>query len=101
MSAICAIYPQESAAEGFTGSEFTEWSEAGQNNYIETSVTMAGMVFSQTHPSVATCINYWYFASASGDSEVKMIRDTVEQYNTAHPSGVILAVILRECPLDS
>ncbi|QBF32337.1 hypothetical protein [Thalassococcus sp. S3] len=90
-------YPQQSLAEGFTGAEFATWSEASQNSYIETSVTMAGVVFTQTHLGKASCVNDWYFADDAWKTRNSDIRDAIAAYRDAHPSGVILALIIREC----
>ena len=101
VSILLAGYPQLGVAEGFTGAEFATWSEASQDSYIETSVTMAGVVFTQTHPEKATCVNDWYFADRAWERRNLEIRETIAAYPDGHPSGIILAVILRECgPID-
>lgn len=95
------IYPQISNAEGFTGEDFAKWSEGSQDSYIETSVTMAGVIFSQTNRDVADCINGWYFDEGVQAERNPQIRETISHYKRNHPSGVIFALIIKECgPLN-
>lgn len=101
LAGISAIYPQKSLAEGLTGDVFQDWSIEGQDSYIQTSVTMAGIVFTQTHPGHAACINTTYFGGNLWDARRAEFRDTITKFPAAHPGGVILAMILKECgPLD-
>ncbi|MEM6914753.1 MAG: hypothetical protein AAF511_12330 [Pseudomonadota bacterium] len=98
---VAVIYPQTSLAEGFTGADFATWSAKSQDSYIQSSLTMAGVVLTQTHPSVARCLNDWYAAGETLADRNDLVRDTIVAYEEAHPAGVIMAVILRECgPLD-
>ncbi len=73
------------------------WPEASQNSFIETSVTMAGVVFTQTYPEKAVCLNDWYFADEAWVRRNPEIREMIAAYPDGHPSGVILALILRDC----
>ena len=97
VSILLAGYPQSGSAEGFTGAEFATWSEMEQNGYLQTSVTMAGIVFTQAHPDHAACINNRYFADGVWDAKRSELRETILTHDEAHPGGVILAVILRDC----
>lgn len=92
------IHPQESAADGFTGADFARWSTESQDSYIQTSMTMAGVVFTRTEPEVASCINDWYFSGDKLSVRNEAIRGTITRYLDHHPAGVILAMILQECP---
>ena len=100
-SAILALIltsPQVSSAEGRTGHTFTGWSEAVQDSFIDISVSMAGIVATQTKPEVARCIDEWYFS----DTAIKAQRDdelrhTIQQNLDFHPGAVILASLIKAC----
>lgn len=96
---LCAgFHPQQSRAEGFTGEEFATWSEASQDSFIQTSLTMAGIIGTQVKPAISHCIDGWYFADDAAKSRLNQsIRGTIIQYADYHPNSVILAVIQEEC----
>ncbi|MEM6625064.1 MAG: hypothetical protein AAF674_22835 [Pseudomonadota bacterium] len=95
------FHPQETQAESFTGADFATWGTAAQDSFIETSVTMAGVVMTRVAPEKSVCINDWYFAAGQSTARNRSIRDTISKNQDYHPSGVILAVILDACgPLD-
>lgn len=99
---MAMIHPQESRAGGFTGAEFADWSRTAQDSYIQTSVTMAGVVLTQTHPTVSTCIDEWYLGEGAQAARNETIRSTIDKFGDHHPSGVILAVLLQACgPLEN
>lgn len=94
-------YPHPTVAQGLNGTEFAAWSEDSQNGFMQTSLTMAGIVFTQTSPEHSACINDRYFAEGRWDGARDELRATILQNSDAHPGGVILAVILRDCgPLE-
>lgn len=90
------IYPQETAAEGFTGEVFATWSRSSQDSYIQTSVMMAGVVLTRIKPSASNCIDAWYFKEPKEERN-RYISETIVTYTDYHPSGVILAIIEQEC----
>jgi len=96
---VCAlIHPQFSFASGFDGKIFLTWNADGQDGYINTSVTMASVIASQTKPSVSNCIDQWYFQSdAIRAQRNDEIRQTIRENPTYHPSGVIYAWITKRC----
>lgn len=89
--------PQVSKAEGFIGNDFAEWDVESQDSYIQTSVTMAGVVLTQIKPERSSCIDDWYFGDAQKDARNAHIRETIAQYGAYHPSGTILAILLEAC----
>jgi len=93
----CAIYPQISLADGFTGTEFASWEVASQDSYIQTSITMAGVVLSQLQPEKSTCIDNWYLGEGQKDARNTYIRETITQFGEFHPSGTILAILVEAC----
>lgn len=93
------MYPQNSWSGGFTGKEFATWPDASQESFIQTSLTMAAVVLAQTTPDLAACVNARYFERDQLSGRVADIRKVVAQYPGAHPSSVIMAIILKHCPL--
>ena len=88
----------EARAEGFTGRDFLAWSQQGQDSYLHTSVTMAGVIASQIRPSIAHCIDDWYFADAAvQERRNEEIKRTIRQNSNFHPSGVLLALLQSAC----
>ncbi|MEL6377612.1 MAG: hypothetical protein AAFQ04_10525 [Pseudomonadota bacterium] len=95
---IGTFYPQESAAETFTGTQFLQWSQSGQDNYIGTAVTMATFVASRTNLDTSACLNGWYAASEAVAAERNdAIRGAISRNATYHPSAVILLVLEEAC----
>lgn len=99
VGAIIAFHPQVSASQTFRGAEFAAWTRAQQDNYIQISVTMAGIVASQIKPQVATCIDTWY-APTSGATKAernKAIISAIGDNAEYHPSAVIYAMLENAC----
>ncbi len=99
--AIFVIHPQEIHAEGFTGADFATWETTAQDSFIQTSITMAGVVFSQVAPKKSACVDNWYLVDGQKAARNAHIRRTIAQYDGYHPSGTILAILLEACgPLN-
>ena len=94
---LAAFHPQEIRANGFTGTDFAQWDESAQNSYIQTSVTMAGVVLTQIAPEKSACIDDWYLGDGQQAARNAHIRKTIAQYGGYHPSGTILAVLQEAC----
>lgn len=97
MVAIALICPQQSLANGFKGTDFAGWEVASQDSYIQTSVTMAGVVLTQIQPEKSACIDTWYLGDGKKDARNTYIRETISQYGDYHPSGTILAILVEAC----
>ncbi|MCT4555733.1 MAG: hypothetical protein N4A53_13685 [Pelagimonas sp.] len=96
--ATMASFPQKSAAEGFTGTDFLQWDRVGQDSYINTAVVMATFVSTRTNPKTAECLNGWYAESAEiSQSRNDKIRNLIAKNASYHPSGVILLVLEEAC----
>ncbi|MEM9574875.1 MAG: hypothetical protein AAF870_06560, partial [Pseudomonadota bacterium] len=77
-----------------------KWSEDSQNNYFQTSITMIGVVATQTgsHAHIATCIDDWYWNEDGANPEINdKIRAAMRQYPDLYPQAIVLAVVEREC----
>ena len=93
---LAGFYPQDSKADGFTGKDFASWTEAGQDSFIQASVTMAGVVLSRVEPAKARCVDAWY-SNENKSQRNASVRDIIKAYGDYHPSGTILAIIEQEC----
>ncbi|WP_320240876.1 hypothetical protein [Cognatiyoonia sp. IB215182] len=101
LGATLTIHPQEIYAQAFTGADFSTWETSAQDSYIQTSLTMAGVVFSQVDPEKSACIDNWYLGEAQKADRNTYIRNTIAEYGSYHPSGTILAILLEACgPLN-
>ncbi|MCA8883368.1 MAG: hypothetical protein KDA50_06430 [Rhodobacteraceae bacterium] len=92
-----AICPQVSLAEGFTGKDFSAWPVESQDSFIQTSVTMAGVVLTQLQPEKSTCIDKWYIGEGRRAERDAYIRETIIAYSNFHPSGTLLAILVEAC----
>lgn len=95
--ALALFHTQEIRADSFTGADFATWETAAQDSFIQTSVTMAGVVMTQVAPEKSTCIDGWYLGGGQKAVRNAQLRETIVQYDSYHPSGTILAVLLDVC----
>lgn len=84
------------AQDGYTSAEFLERTIESQDAFMQTSVTMIGVVATQVRPEIAHCIDDWYGGDAM-DRRNNFIRSVMREHSEFHPSGVVLAVVQREC----
>lgn len=97
---VLTSFPQISAADGFTSADVLEWSEENQNGFFQASVTMIGIVATQTgeHDHIAECIDSWYGGGdESQPQRSARILEVLESLPEYHPQAIILAVIEKEC----
>jgi len=97
MAALLALYPQESAAQGFDGASFATWSETSKTSFIEASILMAGYAGGQVDPAKGQCFLDWYFGETSKPARRAEILTAINGLPDFHPSGTILAVLSRAC----
>lgn len=98
--ACFALCPQAVLAQGFTSKDVLAWSVPAQDSFFQTSVTMIGIVATQTgqHNHIADCIDTWYGGGpASQPQRSARLRDVMQALPDHHPQAVILAVIEKEC----
>ena len=85
-------------ADTFTSGTVLQWSRENQRFYIQTSITMAAAVATQTSPSVARCLNDWYFKDVTmRPKRNEEILAAMRKHRQHHPSGVILSVLEMAC----
>ena len=86
------------AKEGFTAEKFLQFNKAEQASYFQISVTMAGVIATQTRKNLARCIDIWYFESSETiEKRNTFMVSLMKKYLTHHPSGIIAAAIERAC----
>lgn len=85
-------------ATSFTGTEFLTWPRASQDAFLQNSITMTGIVATQSHGNIADCIDRWYSADRSAHAAIhESIVETIRKNQDYHPQAVLLAVIQRRC----
>lgn len=100
LSAVLALglLPMTAHAEDFNGTTFLQWTQAQQDSYIQTSVTMAGFIASQNAGNGAECLNNWYFKdNALRNKRNASLRSNIEKFPSYHPAITILATIEKNC----
>jgi len=97
--AILAVgSPQKTHADGLTSADFIAWDKPSQNSFLFSSVGMAAAIASQTEPKIAQCLNEWYFKGDDArEARNAEILEFMGQYETYHPTTVILAVVENAC----
>lgn len=96
-------FPQLTAAaegEGFTSAAVLAWSEAQQDSYFQTSITMIGIVATQVEgrEQIASCIDSWYWKGDSSDPEKNaLIREAMQRFPDLYPQAMVLAVVEQAC----
>ena len=89
---------QPADSQGFTGNEFLQWSRDSQEAFVANSISMIGIVASQSREDIALCIDYWYPQDrAIRDQRRKFLIDQISRFPDYHPQAVILAQIQKEC----
>lgn len=95
---ISVLYPQAVGANNFKSSAVLEWDQSSQDAMFRTSVTMVGIVATQTgeHNHLAECIDRETASGGEADRNDR-IRAAMKRFPSHHPQAVILAVIEKAC----
>ncbi|MEP4987393.1 MAG: hypothetical protein ABJV68_06840 [Paracoccaceae bacterium] len=95
--ALALFSPQVSSAETTTA-DFLTWERSAQDSFIQTSLSMTGVLVSQVRPEMAKCLDSWYFESkAKQDIRHSEILDVMPQYAEFDPQAVLLGYIESVC----
>lgn len=95
---IVSISPQARAVDGTRIEEFLSWDRAAQDTFINVSVLTAGVIATQIRPDFAGCIGDWYSNTDVGKEKRRTeILDIMAGYPTHLPSGIIIAILQKEC----
>lgn len=98
MSIVSIIYPQQTSAEAFTGKTFLSWPEEEQRGYLDAQIVMASTIVSRTKPEMSQCMAELYYGSLGLTNEgFASLINRIQEYETFHPSSVLVAVIEKEC----
>lgn len=90
---VCSV--AASAQDAFKSSKFLTYPAESQTSYIGTSVMMAGAVASLNSAAQAKCVDEW--AAKFQGSGYQPVIDAMRKYPDDHPSGLILAVLVKAC----
>ncbi len=93
------VFPQESRAEEFTGTQFFEWTKDQQVKYVEIQLVMATTIATRMNPELSQCLSDRFFAveggmSAGGFDEVIQ---NVQEFREYHPSSVLVVTMESAC----
>ncbi|MGJ8530145.1 MAG: hypothetical protein ACSHWX_16600 [Maritalea sp.] len=98
LTALAAINPQKSSAEGFTGSDFFQWNDDQQHGYVSAQLGMAVSISTRIKPELAECIaEVFYGDHGMSDKGFEIITARVHEFGDYHPSSVIVVVIENRC----
>ncbi len=98
MATQATFYPQESLAESFSGKEFLGWTQAAQDSYFQTSITMAAIIATKTRQASGDCLADWYLsAKADRSGRNEELRTAISRNDAYHPSSVIFLILEGAC----
>ncbi|MEM6890503.1 MAG: hypothetical protein AAF636_20575 [Pseudomonadota bacterium] len=96
--ALAAFYPQKSVPQKFSGSDFFDWSAAEQRGYLDAQIVMASSIVTRQKPDMAQCMaDHFYSQNGLSDKGFQELTETIRQYETYHPSSVLVVVIENRC----
>jgi hypothetical protein len=87
--------PAQAAEAGLNSRTFLTWTEKSRISYIQTSLMMANMIAMDNDKHHAECIGKWY--EADRRKTEASIYAVMKKYPDAHPIGVIMAVVEKQC----
>lgn len=92
-TAVLAVsFAGSAMAQDPQNANFQAFSSDGQKGYIGASIAMAQTLLSKTQ---ADCIGSW--AKANEPNGYKEVVAAIKKYADYHPSGVIAAIIEKQC----
>ena len=92
---VCGFALGAHADATFKSSKFLSYPAESQKSYIGTSVMMAGTVASLNNQTQARCVDDWAAQHQGGGYQP--VIDVMRKYPDDHPSGLILAVLVKAC----
>lgn len=96
IASLCTVVCSAGAtAEEFKSAKFLTYSAEAQANYISTSAVAAASIAALNSSAQAKCLGDWVAQhSASG---YQPVIDAMRKYPDDHPTGLILAVLQKQC----
>lgn len=78
--------------------DFLTWEPASQGSFLQATISMATTIAAQIRPSIASCIDDWYYAEIDKRGERhNEIVEVMKKYQQHHPTTVVLGYIENEC----
>lgn len=81
-----------------TTADFLKWERKAQDSFLQNSITMAGVIASQSKPEIAKCIDNWYLKDSETiekrNGEIIEFMPRLKDYT---PYAVVLAVLNDVC----
>lgn len=75
-----------------------QWDRSAQIGFVQTSISMAGVVAAQIRPEIARCIDARYFVNEVMLEQRSMeIIGRIAEHTAFHPSAVVLVAVQNEC----
>lgn len=97
-AAVFSFYSQASAKEETRVKEFLTWERSNQDSFIAISVLTASVIATQVKQEMAECIGEWYNLVDGGNkTRHNQILQIMAAYPDSIPSGIVIAVIQKEC----
>ena len=94
ISIVCA----SNAAAQTTTADFLQWGRSSQDAFLQNSLSMAGVIASQTNPEIGRCLDEWYFTDAAlREMRNGQILDEMQNLQEYLPQAVLLAIIEDVC----
>ncbi|MEM8750722.1 MAG: hypothetical protein AAGF28_10490 [Pseudomonadota bacterium] len=86
------------AYAGTTTADFLKWERKSQDAFLQNSISMAGVIASQTDPAISKCLDKWYFESdAVAQSRNEEILKLMPEYAQFRPQAFVMAYIENAC----
>lgn len=81
-----------------TTADFLKWEPGQQEAFFQATISMTGVIASQSNPEIARCLDQWYFVDdQTRQKRNQEILKLMPQFETFIPTAVILAVINDVC----
>lgn len=95
---VLLYVPVNPAYAGTTTADFLRWERKSQEAFLQNSISMAGVIASQTDRQIAKCIDEWYFANVElVKSRNTEILEVMPEYKEFDPQAFLLAYLESAC----
>lgn len=97
IASLCTIVCTQAgvAEEAFKSSKFLTYPADAQANYISTSAVAAASIAALNSQQQGKCLGEWVTKHRGGGYQP--VLDAMRKYPDDHPTGLILAVLQKEC----
>jgi len=81
--------------KALTSAEFLDYPARSQTSFINASVLIAGLIADQNAPKQARCLDAW--SAEQVKAGYPDVLNAMRRFPSYHPSGVVLAVMQKQC----